>query len=344
MLIQQSFRPETPDGWRLDVTCFRDSTNFDPAKKPVLMIPGYAMNTFILNFHPTGLSMIEYLCASGFEVWAANLRGQGASKQVVSKSSRRAALRQLALGAKYGFRELGLVDIPAVRDFVLEKSKTAADEVHAIGCSLGATILYAYLAHHPRDHKLATLTAVGGPLRWDDVHPLVEVAFTLPALAGIVPIRGTRKLARRFLPIARRVPGVLSVYMNTAQVDLDHSDQMVRTVENPAPYLNYQIARWVQNRDLIVDGLNVTEALADVEDLPILCLFANADGIVPAAAARSVCSIADSCRTEVVEVGGDEGDWCAHADLFVSENAQELVFEPMSRWLNEQERMGATAD
>ncbi|TDP62705.1 alpha-beta hydrolase superfamily lysophospholipase [Bradymonas sediminis] len=343
MFIQKSFRPKTADGWCLDVICYRDTRHFDPRRKPVLMIPGYAMNVFILNFHPTGMSMIEYLCAQGFEVWAANLRGQGASIYIGepgpeknASKRRRLSWRRGARAArapKYGFRELSLVDFPCARDFALAHSQTSATEVHAIGCSLGGSLLYAYLAHNPRDHQIASMTAIGGPLRWDDIHPAMRAAVRFPILTGLIPTRGTRQAARVMLPVLKRVPRVLSIYMNAQQINLDDSESMVQTVEDPSSRLNYQIARWVKNRDLHVDGLNVTEALAQLNDLPILCIVANADGIVPVAAASSVCDIAGKCTTKILQVGGDGNDWYAHADLFVSENAQATVFKPMGDWL-----------
>lgn len=336
MFIQQSYRPETTDGWCLDVICYRDTERFDRRKKPILMIPGYAMNVFILNFHPTGMSMIEYLCAQGFEVWAANLRGQGASRRVAESSSRRVKLRQRMRPPKYGFRELSLIDFPRVLALALAKTKTGADAVHAIGCSLGASVIYAYLAHHPRELQIASMTAIGGPLRWDDIHPAMSLLASWPVLTGLLPTRGTRQAARLLLPVLKRVPRVLSIYMNAAQINLDRSDAMVQTVEDSSPYLNYQIARWVKNHDLCVGGVNVTEALAEVEGLPILCIVANADGIVPDQVASSICNVASGCTTEVLRVGGEQGDWYAHADLFVSENAQKTVFEPMGRWLGEQ--------
>lgn len=322
MLIDHTFRPNNFDGWRLDVTRFRAPDHFDASKKPVVMIPGYGMNTFILSFHPTGQSMIEYLCAKGFEVWAANLRGQGGSEKVGGT-------------LKYGFRELGLVDFPVVLDLVLEETETdGAESVHAVGCSLGASVLYGYLAHHQRNHRFASLIAIGGPLRWDEVHPLVKFAFQSPKVAALVPIRGTRLLAKTFLPMLKKVPWLLSIYMNADQIDLSEADEMVKTVDNPNPYLNVQIAKWINNGDLVVDGVNVTDALAHVEDLPILCLLANSDGIVPAGSAKSVCSIASGSCSDVLVVGDDE-NWYAHADLFISEKAQETVFEPMSNWLIE---------
>lgn len=320
MLINHTFRPDNGDGWRLDVTRYRDPDCFDPDKKPVLMIPGYGMNTFILNFHPTGKSMVQYLCAGGFEVWTANLRGQGDSEKVGGT-------------LKYGFRELGLVDFPVVLDLVRDQSGAQTDEIHVVGCSLGATVIYAYLAHHQTHHGLASLIAIGGPLRWEKVHPLVKFAFKSPAFASLVPIKGTRTAARALLPLVKKAPWLLSIYMNASQIDLSEADELVKTVDDPNPYLNHQIAKWVNNRDLVVGGVNVTDALAHIEALPIFCLLANKDGIVPAESAKSVCNIAHGSCIDVLEVGGKGDDWYAHADLFISEHAQQAVFDPMTRWL-----------
>jgi alpha-beta hydrolase superfamily lysophospholipase len=322
MLIDHTFRPYNHDGWRLDVTRYHDPKHLDRTKKPLVMIPGYGMNTFILNFHPTGASMVAYLCQEGFEVWTANLRGQGGSKREGGT-------------LKYGFRELGLVDFPVVLDLVLDKTETQGDQVHAIGCSLGASVLYGYLAHHQKDHRFASLIAIGGPLRWDKVHPAVKLVFKSPRLAALVPIRGTRTLARTFLPALKKMPWLLSIYMNANQIDLSQADELVKTVDNPNPYLNVQLAKWINNRDLVVDGVNVTEALGNIDDLPILCVLANSDGIVPAEAAKSVCKIATGCCTDVLEVGGEGDDWYAHADLFISDQAHQTVFAPMTKWLTE---------
>ena len=320
MLIDHTFRPDNQDGWRLEITRYYNPEQLDNARKPVVMVPGYGMNTFILNFHPTGESMVEYLCRKGFEVWTANLRGQGGSEKVGGT-------------LRYGFRELGLVDFPVVRNLVLAETQSDATTLHVIGCSLGATVIYAYLAHHLEQHQLASMVAIGGPLRWDKVHPLVKVAFKSPALASLVPIRGTRKMARALLPLVKKAPWLLSIYMNVGQIDLSEADELVKTVDNPNPYLNHQIARWINDRDLVVADVNVTDALARIDDLPILCLLANKDGIVPAESAASVCSVVGGDCAEVLEVGGTDDDWYAHADLFIAEKAHETVFEPMAQWL-----------
>ncbi|MGM0557556.1 MAG: alpha/beta hydrolase [Myxococcota bacterium] len=320
MLNEQIFRPDNGAGWRLEIRRYHDAERLDPERAPIVMIPGYGMNSFILNFHPTGVSMVEHLCLDGFEVWTANLRGQGGSEMITGTQH-------------YGFRELSLTDVPLALDLAREETKTEVDTVHGIGCSLGASVLYAYLAHHPKTHGLDSLVAIGGPLRWDDIHPLLRAAFSSTTLAGMLPIKGTRFAARALLPVLEKVPQLLSIYMNASQIDLSQADELVKTVDDPNPYLNRQIANWIQQRDLMVAGLNVTEGVAAVEELPILCLLANKDGIVPESAALSISRAYDPDLVETMIVGGAGDDWYAHADLFISESARDEVFVPMASWI-----------
>lgn len=49
------------------------------AARPVLIVPGYGMNSYIFGYHPRGDSMVKCLAARGLEVWTVDLRGQGRS-------------------------------------------------------------------------------------------------------------------------------------------------------------------------------------------------------------------------------------------------------------------------
>lgn len=305
-------------GWLLEIRQFWDPERLDPARPPVVMVPGYGMNTFILNFHPRGDSMVKYLVDRGFEVWTANLRGQGGSRKV-------GGIRA------FGFSDLALGDLPLVFAFVQAHTRTGTQQLSAVGCSLGATFLYAYLAHHGKDHPLASMVAIGGPLRWEKVHPLVKVAFHSPDLAGAVPFFGTRELARRALPVIKHLPKVLDLYMNKHMIDLSRADELVQTVDDPVPRLNKQIAHWIKGRDLVVDGRNVTNSLKGLE-LPTLAVIANADGVVPVETALSIQNVLAPNSVDVLFVG-DDHHWFAHADLFVSDHAQDRVFAPLSDWL-----------
>jgi pimeloyl-ACP methyl ester carboxylesterase len=315
-----TFQVDNGDGWMLEVIRFSPDVGEPTGKRPVLMVPGYAMNSFILSFHPSGLSMVEYLVNDGLEVWTADLRGQGGST-ATGKPGR------------FGLRELSLVDVPTAIEHVLANTTTGADRLDLIGCSLGASMVYTYLAHHAKDHLAGRVIAIGGPLRWVDVHPLLSVAFRSGRVAGAVPIKGTRRLARVALPLLKRVPALLSIYLNADGVDLSRGDQLVQTIDDPVPYINRQIARWIRQKDLVVGGVNVTEGLAEVTT-PLMVVLANKDGIVPVKTAMSAVDAMGGNESTVLEVGDPER-WMAHADLFIGEGAQERVFEPMSRWLRE---------
>lgn len=311
------------DGWSLELRCYRDATTFDARLRPIVMIPGYAMNAFILAFHPTSHSMVSYLCQGGFEVWTANLRGQGGA-------------RDKGGGRVFGLQHLSLVDLPVVFSHVQTHTRSETTQLDVIGCSLGASMVYGYLAHQAdRRGVVASMVSMGGPFRWEQVHPLMKVAFVSSRLAGSVPIRGTRLLARGVVPLIKRVPALLSIYMNANMIDLSVGDQLVNTIDDPVPHINRQMARWMKQRDLVLEGVNVTEALRG-STLPVFCVIANADGIVPPDTVLSPKWVFASDVVDSLEVG-DSKDWFAHADLFISELAEERVFRPLLTWLLQQQ-------
>lgn len=306
-------------GWRLHVRLYDDPQTRVPGRRPIVLVPGYAMNTHILAYHPGGPSLVEHLVARGFEVWTANLRGQGGSRRVGPPRP-------------WGLGELALDDLPRVFDHVLANTRTGATQLDPIGCSLGGSLLYAYLAHHPIDHPFGSVVSIGGPLRWETPHPVMRVMFASSRLAGAVHIRGTRRMAGFALPWMLRAPALLSVYMNAAEIDLTDAGMLLPTIDDPVPHINRQVARWVRNRDLVVRGREVTRAMRDVVGVRLLAILANRDGVVTPSAARAIVRALGPERVDVLEVGTPER-WCAHADLFIGRRAQAEVFEPMARWL-----------
>lgn len=332
---QETHHIDNGDGWQLALHRRWDPDRLDATRRPVVMVPGFAMNAHILGYHPRGPSIAGYIAAAGYDTWCVELRGQGhsvPSQPGASHRRGRASLRPRASRAhrRYGMADLGLVDLAAAIEGVCHLSHARADRVDVIGCSLGATLMFMQAAWWPT-HRIARLINLGGPLRWTAVHPAMRALAALPAW-GAIPVRGTRHLARAALPIAIRWPALLRLYLNPEICDLTRPDQLVLTVDDPSSAVNAEIARWINRADLIIDGRNLTHDVAHLR-LPLLTIVASGDGIVPEATATSAHNAMRGADRTLIHAGTERRPM-AHADLFISALAEAQVFKPLVAWLD----------
>jgi pimeloyl-ACP methyl ester carboxylesterase len=305
-------------GWDL---ALKRVTTKEARGRPVLIVPGYGMNSFIFGFHPSGLSMEEHLASMGLEVFSVDLRGQGNAR------AREGASHNWGLG------DLAVDDLGVAIERVLQVTRTGAKQVDLVGVSLGASLVFAHLACVP-DAPVKCVVSMGGLVTWVKIHPIVRFAFGSPALAGRFKMKNTRALARRLLPImAARAPRVLGMYIHAQSTDISRADVMSQTVEDPHPRINRQIAMWIKNRELVVRGVNVSQAVPAMKH-PLLCFVAKDDGIVPPETARWVYESMGSADRSIIEVGLPNVP-IAHADLFVSKISHDYVFTPLARFLTE---------
>jgi pimeloyl-ACP methyl ester carboxylesterase len=327
-------KPATPNethfvengaGWELAlrrVAPWGDAHARGARRRPVLIVPGYGMNSFIFGFHPHGLSLEAYLASEGLEVWSVDLRAQGKARKTpgIARDHDR-----------YGLAELAIDDVGAAIDHVLARTATGAAELDLIGCSLGASLAFAHLACVP-DARVHTVVSMGGLVTWTDVPPLVRALFYSRRVAGSLRLKGTRTLAGFALPaLGRWAPGLLSMYLHTQSTDITFASTMIQTVEDPNPHVNREIADWIARRDLVVRDVNVSRALAGMR-YPFLCVVANQDGIVPPRTAGAPYDEIGSTDKVLLKVG-DASHPIAHADLFVSTGAQEQIFAKIAAFL-----------
>ena len=286
--------------------------------RPVIIVPGYGMNSFIFGFHPAERSLEATLAHHGLVVYSADLRGQGRSRAEPGTSD------------EYGMAELAIDDVGAVIDHV--RAREGADKVDLVGCSLGTALAFGHLAHRGSD-AVGSFVSLGGLVRWVEVPKLLQVAFAWPRLVGLVKMQNTRKIARHALPfITRTFPKVLSLYVNASSSDLSRASELVQTVEDPHAGINREIAEWIARRDLILRGVNVSAAIESMKN-PLLCVVAKEDGIVPEPTARDVYDRMGTSDREMLVVGGDATRPIAHADLFLSKGAEARVFSPIAKFL-----------
>ncbi len=118
--------------------------------------------------------------------------------------------------------------------------------------------------------------------------------------------------------------------MHPEITDTSDYKTLLKTVEDTSRNMNRQMAQWIRSKDLILDGCNTSIGVRRA-DLPLLCVIANADGIVPAETALSAFEEWGSADKQVLVVG-DTNRRFAHADLFISNFSEELVFRPLADW------------
>ncbi len=304
-----------------------------PKPRPLLIVPGYGMNSFIFSFHPKGASLEASLAARGIEVWSVDLRGQGESRKTAGGAEGRGAgLRAALTQDRYGLADLAGADLAAAVRYVSEHAGGSADgKIDLFGASLGASLVFGYLALAP-DAPVANVVSFGGLVTWVKVPALVRAIFYSPGVIGKIPFVGTRRLAGFALPtLARVAPGFLSIYLHTQSTDIEQAAVMIRTVEDPNRYVNREIAEWIERRELVLRGVNVSRALPSMR-YPFMCVVAMQDGIVPPETGRALFDAIGSDRKVLLEVGTPEAP-IAHADLFLSTGAQETVFGKVADFL-----------
>jgi pimeloyl-ACP methyl ester carboxylesterase len=309
------------DGWRLSLRQSHDPATLRPDRRPVAIVPGYGMNSFIFTWQPSGDALEQVLVKRGFEVWCLDLRGQGWSQRTTRGRPDR-----------YDMTHLAGTDLKVALDYVATHTVTSHvhGQVDGVGCSLGGTLLCGHVALHA-DHRLGALVPMVSPFRWVERHPLVKAAFASPFLVGLVPFYGTRRAAAHALPVLAKLPWLLKIYIHPDQVDLSTPGRLAATVDDPVPAINAQIARWMGEVDLHLGGVNVSDGMARFRG-PILCMVANRDGVVPRAVAESVLSCVRSEVRDLLVAGTTEQPF-AHADMYVNRHAQQLVYEPLAAWL-----------
>jgi alpha-beta hydrolase superfamily lysophospholipase len=308
------------DGWDLALYRSHRPDRIDREKRPVFIVPGYGMNSYIFHFHPTGRSLAATLADQGHEVFTVDLREQG-------RARRTAKGRQ----GPYGLRDLALVDFAAAIEAARSHAISRHPEIDLLGASLGGTIAMLYRTQHRRPAP-GRVALLGSPIRWLDVHPLVKTLFASPRLAGALELQKTRAVAAVALPaVARLAPWALRIYVNPAATDLRHYDEMVNTVEDPSRFVNREIAEWIRRGDLVVNGRNLSEDVGHFDD-PLCTVFANGDGIVPRATATFAHGRSRSRHKALVQAGSEALPY-AHADMFVARDSERQVFAPLLSFL-----------
>src|SRR4051794_36833309 len=111
MIRTEHHLAETGAGWKICLYQAWDPERVDRARRPVLIVPGYGMNSYIFSYHPNGASLEGFLAERGFEVWRVDLRGQGGAVRTTGTM-------------QFTLEDLAVVDLKVAMDAVLAATQT----------------------------------------------------------------------------------------------------------------------------------------------------------------------------------------------------------------------------
>jgi pimeloyl-ACP methyl ester carboxylesterase len=310
----------TEDGWRLAVHHYRGGRG-----EPVVLCHGLGANAFNMDLGER-YSLARHLSTAGFDVWSAELRGNGLSRHRAYVKGR---------SQRFTFDDHVAYDVPAVIDLVL--SETAHRRLHWVGHSMGGMVALAHLAKS-RDRRVASVCTLGSPTDLEDLGwirrlaPLLRVASFLPRLPGrwssAIAIPFYRSLKLSYLTHHGRNVDTLPVRQALANL-----------VESTNSGLLAQVSLWLRSGHLLTaDGsADHCENLSDVT-VPVCVIAGGGDPFAPPSAVRRAFEKLGSERKELHVLSKEEGalmDY-GHGDLVIGRSAPDEVFPVVATWLEAQ--------
>jgi pimeloyl-ACP methyl ester carboxylesterase len=307
---------ETVDGWRLALG--RRRARGRGLLPPVILCHGIAANRMSMDFGLERWSLSAHLAKAGFECFALDLRGHGASHRSRSGAP-----------LTWTFDDYVRLDVPAALDAV--RRATGQDRVLWVGHSQGGLIGMAACALYPE--RMAGLVALGSPAFFSAQDPLKLFARFGFLLTG----RLNRFLARCLAPWSGYWhPPVSQIAINGRNVTRPVLQRVLaNVVENISPGVLVQFGRWIVSDSFAAEdgALDYRAELARCLQ-PALFIAASADRIAPPAVVELAAG-AWGGPTEVVNVGVASSACCdyGHSDLLFGRAAPEEVFPRIADWL-----------
>jgi len=299
-------RARTADGWSLALGRRRPA---GPRRgPPILLLHGLAVNRLFVDFGVERWSLSAHLAAAGFDCFALDLRGHGASREGPARD--------------WTFDDYLDLDLPAALDAV--RTVTGEERVLLVGHSQGALLALTCAARHPG--RVAAVAALAGPVRLGPVPRLAALAFEVRFML--------RFLARMVAPFA----GLLHVRL--ASIETRNVDRPVlrrflaNAVEDVSAGVARQFLRWIAEGRFDARTGEDYRALLPRARAPALFVVAPRDGVAPPPSVLAGHDAWGGPR-DLLVAGRERGFACdyGHGDLVLGRHAPEEVFPRVRDWL-----------
>jgi pimeloyl-ACP methyl ester carboxylesterase len=297
----------TADGWWLNLG--RRWPRGPPRRRPVLLVPGIAMNRLALDFVVERHSLAAFLASAGLDAFALDLRGHGGSRP-----GPRAPLR-------WTLDDYLERDVPAALDAVA--AATGEHQVLWVGHSQGALLGLAAAARFP--NRVAGVVALAPPIR---LGGRADHLRALPVMARWRLARAGARLAAPFAGLWQ--PRAADLVVRPQEMERPVYRRLLMNVIEDLPVgVVAQFERFVrEDRFGSMDGAHDhREGLARCRQ-PALFVAAPEDGLAPPEVVEEAHRRWGGEKALLVAPAG-----VGHTDLLLGRRAPEWLFPAVRDWL-----------
>lgn len=322
----------TEDDVQIGVWRYRPEENNG---EPVLLVHGFGLNHRHLDVNKD-LSLACYLRDEGYDVWAVDLRGRGASEIPEDP---------------WNFDDYVKKDIPAVIDYILET--TGYSQLHWAAHSMGAMLYYAFAGSMDYQDKIASAVPGQGPFhgrtpeRRDDRNtqamgfeniflPTMEILRRLR-----IPWTGAARFGAFWFPQLKRILPKQFILLGLNPDNVNHESLKqgsVRSVERVSPQVLGQFMDWALARHW-KDSQGKQDYRANIQDIevPTRIIAGALDKLCPPHNQKAGFEELGTEDKDLIVAGKDEGFDVnySHLDFCMGEKAPEEIFPLFTEWFKQ---------
>lgn len=307
----------TSDGVR--IALYRYRSRIEEKREPVLCVHGLGANHLNLAYNEAA-GVAQYLANRGYDVFAIDLRGRGASDFPTQS---------------WCFDDYVEKDLPAAIDHILKV--TGFPRLHWVGHSMGGMLFYAVAGNASLQEKIASAVTLGSPVRF--YHPRPWEFYGVKLYRYLLPLRyfDSRRWIRILLPFFLRRRRALRIFFNPANMDPYLLRWAARYALGTLAIRElYQFARWILEHHFrsLDNHRDYREGIRTIT-VPTRIIAGSGDYLCPPYTVRPGYDLLGASEKSYIEAGLAQGfsqDY-GHIDLVFGIRARHEIFSLILEWL-----------
>lgn len=314
----------TTDGVQIGLWAYKSNSSYSTDKRPVLLVHGLGANHRNLAFDER-YGVAQYLNRRGFDCWAVDLRGRGASD----------------IPSHWMFDDYAKNDLPASINYILRKSQSS--KLHWVGHSMGGMLFYALAGALDYQDSIASAVTLGSPVDFPEPSILYRLAAIFHALPFGTKLKTPKAITSALGTVYDLIPDSLHSFLyNPNNVNKHALIKVALTISaGTSSKVLTQFPHWFAN-DQWMDSDQRIDYRGGVSTVgvPSLVIAGAVDKISPPDLIESGYEDLKSRKKKFIRAGKTSGYQrnYSHIDLVFGKRARKEIFPLISDWLDQHPR------